>query len=381
MSVPLLPCTQEAVAPDKIIDLSFTLSKLGADVTDEEAGTLTGILTGTGIVQRAHVVTERGGTEGNRHFQAYVRVRAANGGVFTKLMKDRTGWTNGWSYCSRQLKGEGVHTPLGMIGYCEKSHGEEGFSVVLSVDVTAEDIERGCDVYAMHGSIDTFKKRLVLTPGNVMERAALFLWMKYKGRRMAYTLAKIVRVMIMSGKYRFASNWAGAGSCLDFERAQVVFRSIVQPDTITLGDVEFLLYRNTQLPRYWDMAGHMGNTGQLHHMPDVADVDAEVAAAQRHTRMQRFAYANAAVEMPGHEWPDFIPMSNAAAPAHVPDIDNLPVPSMVGQVGMDAVPGEHGEHGAVGGAAGAAMDAQHAGAGAARDAEDDADMAMSDNES
>lgn len=79
----------------------------------------------------------------------------------------------------RELRGRGLHTFQGMVGYCSKDIGLIHWDTI-SKNVSQEDISTGSELYVHYGSPEDMKKRVVLNANNIFSRAATF--QKYRSR-------------------------------------------------------------------------------------------------------------------------------------------------------------------------------------------------------
>ena len=79
--------------------------------------------------------TERGGALQRLHFQVVFRILSTSTIVVGKLVEVYLRWDKGEAPSSshvlvKRLSGVGLHTYVGMLGYCIKDKGEDHFEVV-----------------------------------------------------------------------------------------------------------------------------------------------------------------------------------------------------------------------------------------------------------
>ena len=90
---------------------------------------------------------ERGGALQRLHFQAVFRIWSTSTIAVGKLVKVYLGWDKGEAPSGshvlvKRLSGVGLHTYVGMLGYCIKDKGEDHFEVVHN-NITDEDLIAG----------------------------------------------------------------------------------------------------------------------------------------------------------------------------------------------------------------------------------------------
>lgn len=115
---------------------------------------------------------ERDGVNGNGHAQGIVRTNGILPGKFTSMLKlHLTTWARnngisadlirGIGVQSKRLSGQGIHTWLGMVGYCTKDIKLPHF-VCLIHNISKQELESGRMEHIMRGA-GPLKKRAALT--------------------------------------------------------------------------------------------------------------------------------------------------------------------------------------------------------------------------
>ena len=98
---------------------------------------------------------ERGSTEGNTHLQGYCELRCSTvRAAVMRLRKDcdlgDSGAKEKYSVSIRALAGEGLHTQIGMIGYCLKDKMQSWFKTKMA-GISDDKIKRGEELYIRLG--------------------------------------------------------------------------------------------------------------------------------------------------------------------------------------------------------------------------------------
>lgn len=184
---------------------------------------------------------ERGGVLQQKHFQGVVRVMVTAAQVFTKRFRTAL-YSNeadnvGHTILSRELKGTGLHTFQGMVGYCCDDSGLLHWNSI-SKDVTEEDTEAGKELYMHYGSSEEMKNCVILNSHNIFHRAAVF--QKYRSNHpLGSCFLNILVEMHNSGKYIPDAKWLipAAGKGMVYKKAQSAWKMYLQPKEVTRQDV------------------------------------------------------------------------------------------------------------------------------------------------
>jgi hypothetical protein len=163
-----------------------------------------------------------------------------------------------YSISMKPLKGVGLHTRIGMIGYCMKDQSHDWFK-----GISDQDVADGAVLYMRLGA--TLKNRTVLNYKDIMERA--FLWIQFHAGDATKSIEEILLAMLQSGQY-FPSMEVirhRDGNVFEKAKLQTVWRMTVQANTTTLDDVDYIMFGTAApLPRYrYINNDNSGNTRPL----------------------------------------------------------------------------------------------------------------------
>jgi len=136
------------------------------------------------------------------------------------------------------LNGSGLHTKLGMIGYCRKNHKAPNFNS-WAKNVTEEMQKKGDDLYLVLGKGD-LKGRCELTENNIMSKADMFRRFKMK-RGFPSFMATVLRMM-RSGRYFFSTRFVIESRGLSEPRLESLWRTIILPKNVVQGDITNILF-------------------------------------------------------------------------------------------------------------------------------------------
>ena len=106
-----------ATGTEKQHVFSFTGWKDG-DVRPDELVVLRNFLVTVGACYCVSI--ERGILAGNLHFQGVIKVRTTSAQAFNARLRRALGWSGGSKVMLKTLNGMGLHTWVGMVGYCMK---------------------------------------------------------------------------------------------------------------------------------------------------------------------------------------------------------------------------------------------------------------------
>ena len=136
-------------------------------------------------VFQGYVFLKRGGALQRLHFQAIYRILSTSTIVVGKLVKVYLGWDKGEATSSshilvKRLSGVGLHTYVGMLGYCIKDKGEDYFEVVHN-NITDEELTARLKEYVKFGT-PFAKNKVILTSKNLLERCLCYLQYRMKSQ-------------------------------------------------------------------------------------------------------------------------------------------------------------------------------------------------------
>jgi hypothetical protein len=230
---------------------SVTLVRLRGDVTDGEVDRVRGwfIIHGT----RWYLGVEHGSVEFRRHMQCVLETEEFASAIsVNRALKHVLGWDGirNCRVCIKTLKQTGLHTFLGMVGYCSKdqydNNPEKPF-VSFHSGLSNEEFKRARDQYLHWGKPN--KNRSELTPANLMDKATLFATVKMRGVR-APDFAKTVGTMLNTGQYFLSSQWAKPNSSLDPDAAALVWKARTNMGAFTGEDLGKVLFRQESYRYY-----------------------------------------------------------------------------------------------------------------------------------
>ena len=144
----------------------------------------------------------------------------------------------------RKLVGVGVHTYIGILGYCVKNKGEDHIEVVHH-NVTNEELEVGLKEHVKFG-IPFAKNKVVITFKNLLERCLCYL--HFKMHKQLYTfLAGVLLQMCHPGTFipdaqSMVPQYCGG---MDSMRADAIWKCMVMPSTLMLEDICQIFFHHT----------------------------------------------------------------------------------------------------------------------------------------
>ena len=170
---------------------------------------------------------ERGGALQRLHFQAIFRIITTSTIVVSKLLKTYLKWEKrgeaplNHHVLVKKLIGVGVHTYIGMLGYCVEDKEEDHFEVVHH-NVTNEKLEARLEEYVKFGT--TFaKNKVVITSKNLLERCLCYLYFKMH-KQLNTSLARVLLQMYRFGSFIPYAQWVVPRYCggMDCMRADAM---------------------------------------------------------------------------------------------------------------------------------------------------------------
>lgn len=124
---------------------------------------------------------ERGGVNGNGHAQGIVRTNGIVPARVTSMLKLHLSWARrqgldnqlikSIGVQSKRLSGQGIHTWLGMVGYCTKDIKLPHFMCKM-FNISQQELESGRMEYIMRGA-GPLKKRVALSPHTLLPKVIL----------------------------------------------------------------------------------------------------------------------------------------------------------------------------------------------------------------
>ncbi|KAL3690356.1 hypothetical protein R1sor_016665 [Riccia sorocarpa] len=236
--------------PDKTFDVSITIGIPGNDIQGECFDRMVNFLE-----RRAEMGVlglERGDSHLQLHIQGMLRITTSSARALKTEIHNVIGWEQatplGASICVKTLKYKGLHTVIGLIGYCLKDEGQEHFRFYTK-NVTDEQKEEGRRMHAIYGASE-YKNRLELNPANVLCRALQY--RKYRVKNpTSITFRRCVREMFYSGQYMPSFRWLTSAKISSL-RAERIWRVCTTPQAVEMPDVDHILYGIETTARYFE---------------------------------------------------------------------------------------------------------------------------------
>ncbi|KAL3676588.1 hypothetical protein R1sor_026536 [Riccia sorocarpa] len=226
--------------PLKRMELSVTLSVAGVDISPAVFPLLQDFLQThceTGVF-----TVERGGSLLNLHVQGVIAMLCSSAVDAKKQLTAAVGWTNhrpvGAGICVKKLTNKGIHTFVGMVGYCLKDRHELHFRVCMK-NITEAVQREGMMLCTFYGATD-MKNRVELNPNNVMQRALQF--NKYLSHHpLGTSFRGCLRRMVVGGHYTPSTTWL-INKGLDRSRTTALWMCYIQPGAVTLADIDQVFF-------------------------------------------------------------------------------------------------------------------------------------------
>ncbi|KAL3677619.1 hypothetical protein R1sor_027567 [Riccia sorocarpa] len=190
--------------PPKQMQVSVTIGQIGADIEPQVFEQMAAFLQSN--ADMGVIALERGDSQLQLHIQGMLCIKNSSVRSLKDDIKTAIDWHEGAppgaSVCVKSLTQKGLHTVLGMIGYCHKDEDEMHFRV-FHKNVTDQQIEEGRKHYVIHGQYIPALRWLV-TPA------------------------------------------------VSRERAETLWRAATVPDSVTLTDVDHIFFARIPQSRYYE---------------------------------------------------------------------------------------------------------------------------------
>jgi hypothetical protein len=219
------------------LEASLTCAKKHGDITIAEYNKAKVFL--NMYCESAVLSMERGELEGNVHLQGYVEIRATSVQYVNRMLRAYMGWNSGYNIMLRPLRHDGLHTRIGLIGYCLKDKGKPWFRS-WTLNVTEQEMKDGELQHMMLGA--ALKNRVALTYRNLLEKAHLYY--QYHEHVRADGIQELLLSMIRSGKYypsmEFIKPLPGHG--FDMGRLNACWEMLISPSTTTQQQLNYVFF-------------------------------------------------------------------------------------------------------------------------------------------
>ncbi|KAL3694993.1 hypothetical protein R1sor_008644 [Riccia sorocarpa] len=236
--------------PPKQMQVSVTIGQIGADIEPQVFEQMAAFLQSN--ADMGVTALERGDSQLQLHIQGMLCIKNSSVRSLKDDIKTAIDWHEGAplgaSICVKSLTQKGLHTVLGMIGYCHKDEDEMHFRV-FHKNVTDQQIEEGRKHYVIHGAC-AYKNRVELHPTNILNRAMQFRRYRCKNP-VSISFRGCLRQMLQSCQYIPALRWL-VTSAVSRERAETLWRAATVPDSVTLTDVVHIFFARIPQSRYYE---------------------------------------------------------------------------------------------------------------------------------
>ncbi|KAL3676343.1 hypothetical protein R1sor_026291 [Riccia sorocarpa] len=207
----------------KEFNISLTLDIAGIDVPDEIFDKLQTYLEEKATM--AIMAFERGDAHLLLHIQSMFTIRTTSTRKLKEDIRAAVGWKDsaplGNSPCVRSLKEKGLHTTTGLIGYCLKDEREPHFRLYTK---------------------EYYQK---INGGGYRTRSPI-----------SVSFRNCFKQMIRSGQYMPGLKWATMKPMSQL-RVERIWQGCVAPETITITDVDYILFGSSHNDRYFSSSHRM----------------------------------------------------------------------------------------------------------------------------
>ncbi|KAL3689557.1 hypothetical protein R1sor_015866 [Riccia sorocarpa] len=237
----------------KELDISLTVGIPGQDVSNKTFDKLAAFIEEN--ARMGMICFERGDAHLLLHIQGMLCIKSSSTRMLKQQIRKAIGWADegpvGGCICVKSLKDKGLHTIVGIIGYCLKDEKEAHFRM-FQKNVTQAQMEEGRRMHWIHGASE-IKNRLQLTPQNVLTRALQF--RKYRARSsVSTTFRKCLKLMLQTGQFIPALKWTSIPQLspeLTIKRTERLWMSCVAPQTVSMDDVDQIFFGYVRADRYY----------------------------------------------------------------------------------------------------------------------------------
>ncbi|KAL2644354.1 hypothetical protein R1flu_011941 [Riccia fluitans] len=233
-----------------MFDVSLTIGIPGENVDDKVFDLLVKWLEYK--AEMAVLALERRDSFLQLHVQGMVRVKASSTRILKREIQEVIGWESnglvGASVCLKSLHYKGLHTVIGLIGYCLKDEGAPHFNF-YSKNISEEQKVEGRRMHSIYGALE-YKHKLELTPANILGRALQF--RKYQVKNpLSITFRRCITEMIRSGQYILEFRWLTTAK-ISRLRAKRIWRACTSPESVEVPDVEAMFFGVETTTRYFE---------------------------------------------------------------------------------------------------------------------------------
>ncbi|KAL3680630.1 hypothetical protein R1sor_023586 [Riccia sorocarpa] len=232
----------------KLQQVSITVGIVGDDITQETFADMKRFMDNRATV--GLIALERGDATLQLHIQGVLALLSTSTKAVKQDIMEAIGWKSncplGGVVCVKALTNKGIHTLVGMVGYCTKDQQELHYQM-HSVNVSPEQMEEGKRRYLIFGACN-FKNRVELSPYNLLSRAMQY--RRYRAKNpLPITFRGCLRQMLFTGQYYPGLRWLLSPK-MSYERAESMWRLATAPESTTLRDIDFTFYGLQPTERY-----------------------------------------------------------------------------------------------------------------------------------
>ncbi|KAL2643883.1 hypothetical protein R1flu_011470 [Riccia fluitans] len=222
--------------PEKMLDVNLTIGIPGENVDEKLFDLLVNWLEHRAEI--AVLALERG----DDFLQLHLQGKSSSTTILKREIKEVIGWQwnlpVGGSMCLKSLREKGLHTVIGLIGYCLKVEEAPHFRF-YSKNITEEQKAEGRRMHSIYGALE-YKHKLELTPANILGRALQF--RKYRVKNpVSITFRRCIAEMLRSGQNIPAFRWLTSAK-ISRLRAERIWRACTTPDSVEVADVETIFF-------------------------------------------------------------------------------------------------------------------------------------------
>ncbi|KAL3702108.1 hypothetical protein R1sor_020130 [Riccia sorocarpa] len=251
-----VPTKRKRTTTLKRMELSITICITGSDLSPQLFPLVDDFLQRE--CEASLFAVERGGSLLNLHLHGVIAIICTSALDVKKRITAAIHWDEnrplGAGVCVKKLTNKGIHTFVGMVGYCLKDRKEFHFRVTMK-NISDAVQREGMMLFTFFGAAD-LKNRVELNPSNIMQRALQY--NKYVSHHpLGTSFRGCIRGMLVGGHYTPSTTWL-INKGMDKSCMAALWKCYVQPGTITLADVDqiFFWMPRLQPSRYIEGVDH-----------------------------------------------------------------------------------------------------------------------------
>ncbi|KAL2622069.1 hypothetical protein R1flu_002274 [Riccia fluitans] len=243
------PAKKPRRVPDKMFDVSLTIGIPGENVDEKVFELLVKWLEHR--AEMAVLALKRGDTFLHLHVQGMLRIKTSSTRILKREIKEVIGLELNSpvsaSVCLKSLHYKGLHTIIGLIGYCLKDEGTPHFKF-YSKNVIKYHKAEGRRMHSIYRALE-YKHKLELTPANILGRALQFC--KYRVKNpLSIMFRQCIAEMIRSDQYIPGFRWLTTAKISKL-RAERIWRACTSPKFVEVPNVEAIFFGVESAARYF----------------------------------------------------------------------------------------------------------------------------------